>query len=137
MIKEIIHLENNENHKNDHCFYKISNFINYLCSKFKEYYIPMQNITLGESMISYKGRSSFKAYIPSKPHKWGIKLYSVCESNSGYCLNCAFDPGKSDKNRIKSTDLLMLKYFVNKFHIVYTSDSEELKIRIPLAKRTF
>jgi len=122
MLREIFHLENNEIHKNEHCFFKISPLISYLCTQFRQFYIPNQCLSLDESLISYRGRSSFKFYMPLKPSKFGIKLHCVCESNSGYCLNCLLDPGKSDKNRIKTVDKLateLLKYFTNQFHIVF------------------
>ncbi|GFN83568.1 PiggyBac transposable element-derived protein 4-like [Plakobranchus ocellatus] len=35
-------------------------------------------------MIPFKGRSRFKVYMKDKLTKWGIKLYELCESSSGY-----------------------------------------------------
>jgi len=107
MIRHIFHLEINEIHKGEHCFFKILPLINYLCAQFRKYYIPQQNLSLDESMISYRGKASFKVYISSKPTKWGgIKLYCVCESDSGYRINCVFSPG--DKKRKISIDSVVI-----------------------------
>ena len=45
-------------------------------------------------MIKFKGRSCLKVYIKNKPTKWGFKLYNLCESTSGYCLNIIPYAGK-------------------------------------------
>ena len=39
-------------------------------------------------------------YIPSKPIKWGFKLYYLVDSNSNYLYNVIFEPGKNNKNLI-------------------------------------
>jgi hypothetical protein len=38
-------------------------------------------------MIRFKGRLYFRQYMPNKPIKWGIKVWAMCESTSGYCLD--------------------------------------------------
>jgi hypothetical protein len=38
-------------------------------------YQPKKNQSIDEGMIAYKGRFSAKQYIPSKPIKWGIKVW--------------------------------------------------------------
>ncbi|KAM3936742.1 piggyBac transposable element-derived protein 4-like [Leptodactylus fuscus] len=47
-------------------------------------YIPDQNIAIDESLISFKGRLKFRQYLPSKRARYGIKMYKLCESSSGY-----------------------------------------------------
>ena len=37
-------------------------------------------------MIKYNGRLLWKQYMPKKPTKWGIQLWFLCDSISGYCL---------------------------------------------------
>ena len=37
-----------------------------------------------ETMAKFKGRLSFRQYLPSKPTKWGVKIWSLCESTTGY-----------------------------------------------------
>ena len=35
-------------------------------------------------MIKFKGRLAFRQYMPAKPIKWGIKVWAMCESKTGY-----------------------------------------------------
>ncbi|XP_040066681.1 piggyBac transposable element-derived protein 4-like [Ixodes scapularis] len=39
-----------------------------------------QALCVDDQMVSFKGHSSLKQYIPSKPHKWGHKMYVLCDS---------------------------------------------------------
>lgn len=36
-------------------------------------------------MIAYKGRLSFKQYLPAKPTKFGIKVWERASPRNGYC----------------------------------------------------
>ena len=47
-------------------------------------YIPMQELSLDEGIMPYKGRLSIKTYNPQKPDKYGVKIYFLCEAVSGY-----------------------------------------------------
>lgn len=38
-------------------------------------------------MIAYKGRISFRQYMPKKPTKYGIKVWMAADSSNGYVLN--------------------------------------------------
>eukprot|EP01022_Parablepharisma_sp_SALTPOND_P003169 TRINITY_DN11262_c0_g1_i1.p1 TRINITY_DN11262_c0_g1~~TRINITY_DN11262_c0_g1_i1.p1 ORF type:complete len:369 (-),score=4.95 TRINITY_DN11262_c0_g1_i1:139-1245(-) len=122
MTREILHLADNKEHKSEHCFYKISSFMKNITFQFRKYYAPSQHLSLDESMISYKGRAVFKVYIPTKPTKWGVKLHSLCESGTGYCLNFKLDPGKSIKKPsgyLYTLALELLKYNLGLYHTVY------------------
>lgn len=44
---------------------------------------PRKNQSIDEAMIPYKGRFSAKQYVPSKPVKWGIKVWMRCDTTSG------------------------------------------------------
>ena len=53
--------------------WKLRWFLNHLTTRFQEVYTPYQNCTIDESMIKFKGRLSFRQYLPAKPIKWGDK----------------------------------------------------------------
>lgn len=63
---------------------KISNYLDYIDNKFKEYFVPEKEITIDESIVKFKGRSSFVTYNPKKLTKWGIRIYILADSNTGY-----------------------------------------------------
>ncbi|KAJ1154260.1 hypothetical protein NDU88_007014 [Pleurodeles waltl] len=52
------------------------------------------NIVVDESLILYKGRLLFRQYIASKRARYGIKLYILCESSSGYVYSLRVYTGK-------------------------------------------
>ena len=60
-------------------------------------YTPSQNLSPDESMIMFKGRLGWVQYMPKKPVKWGIKVFALCESNSGYTVNLKLYTGKEEE----------------------------------------
>ena len=66
---------------------KIRPIANYLKRRFADFYKPTRCMCVDEAMIAYKGRSSLKQYMPSKPTKWGIKVWELCDSENGYCVD--------------------------------------------------
>ncbi|XP_023725727.1 piggyBac transposable element-derived protein 4 [Cryptotermes secundus] len=64
--------------------FKIYPVIQHLSRKFQILYLPGQNIAIDESLTLWKGRLSFKQYLPLKAAKFGIKTFELCESSSGY-----------------------------------------------------
>ncbi|XP_064108750.1 piggyBac transposable element-derived protein 5-like isoform X1 [Macrobrachium nipponense] len=49
--------------------------------------VPSQNLSLNEGMMPYKGRLSIKVYNPKKPKKYGVKIFFITESNTGYVVD--------------------------------------------------
>ena len=62
----------------------VSGFLEYINSKFLDYFTPGEQICVDESTIKFKGRISFITYNPKKPTKWGIRVYTLADSNTGY-----------------------------------------------------
>ena len=44
-------------------------------------------LTVDEQLLEFHGRVRFKQYIASKPGKFGIKIFWVCDASTSYCLN--------------------------------------------------
>jgi len=52
--------------------FKVRPLLDHLVTKFRD--IPMpQRVCVDEQMVPFKGASSLKQYLPSKPHKYGYK----------------------------------------------------------------
>ena len=65
-----------------------------LNASFAAHFTPTEHLTLDEAMCAWKGRSPIKQYIPSKPHKWGYKIY--CLASENYLLHFEVYEGKED-----------------------------------------
>lgn len=65
-----------------------------LNASFAAHFTPTQHLSLDEAMVAYKGRATNKQYIPSKPHKWGYKIY--CLASENYLLHFEVYEGKEE-----------------------------------------
>ncbi|XP_063843269.1 piggyBac transposable element-derived protein 3-like [Scylla paramamosain] len=60
--------------------FKVRPLLDHLQSKFRS--IPMQQMCcIDEMIVPFKGNSYLKQYIPSKPHKWGFKVFALCDTS--------------------------------------------------------
>ncbi|CAM4849271.1 unnamed protein product [Rotaria magnacalcarata] len=50
-------------------------------------YTPGGSLTVDEQLIPTRGRCNFRQYIPSKPGKYGLKIFWCCDSDTVYPLN--------------------------------------------------
>lgn len=50
------------------------------------------------SLFPYCGWTRFTQYIPSKPSKYGIKIWCVCDSSTNYSLKGQIYKGKRPNN---------------------------------------
>lgn len=62
----------------------------------KTNYQPYQNITIDEQLFPFRGRCSFKQYIPSKPAKYGIKVFWAADAATHYPLRGEIYYGSED-----------------------------------------
>ncbi|KAG8224460.1 hypothetical protein J437_LFUL003183 [Ladona fulva] len=74
--------------------FKIFPILSRLNRNFQSQYIPDRNIAINESMPLWKGRLSFRQYLPLKASKFGIKTFELCESESGYLWSVLVYTGK-------------------------------------------
>ena len=49
-------------------------------------YAPRLNLTINEQLVTFRGCCPFRQYMPSKPGKYGIKIWAICDSISHYLL---------------------------------------------------
>lgn len=74
--------------------YKIRPFIEQLKQNFQNYYGPTMEQAVDETMVKFKGRISFKQYMPLKPIKRGYKIWVRADLN-GYVCDFDIYTGKS------------------------------------------
>lgn len=86
-IFRYLHLQDNNTACVSDKLWKVRWFLDYLSSRFQELYEVNGQVTVDESMVKFKGRLAFRQYLPMKPTKWGIKVWVMAESSTGYCAN--------------------------------------------------
>jgi len=60
----------------------------------QSYYTVSEYTTVDEKLEAFRGRCSFRQYIPSKPAKYGIKIFALCDARTYYTLNMEIYCGK-------------------------------------------
>ncbi|CAG4963420.1 unnamed protein product [Parnassius apollo] len=76
--------------------YKIRPMIKILNSAFQSGGVCSSSQSIDECMIKFKGRSTLKQYMPKKPVKRGFKVWSRCDSLTGYLYQFEIYTGKKD-----------------------------------------
>ncbi|KAF7229687.1 transcript variant X2 [Nothobranchius furzeri] len=61
-------------------------------------YNPGEDVCVDEQLIGFGGRCNFKQYMPSKPAKYGIKLWVVCDVATSYAWGIIPYLGKMTKD---------------------------------------
>lgn len=84
---------------------KIREIMDIIKGKFLAFFFkPMQKVVIDGSLVLFRGRLSFNQYIPSKRHRFGIKMFVLCDCETGYMLDFVIYTA-SDAD-IKKTDPL-------------------------------
>ena len=104
--------------------FKVRPVLTYVRSKFETNFSPTKNIAVDEGMVAFRGRFSFRQYMPAKPTKYGIKVWMAADSSNGYVLNFDVYLGKEVRNRRihgLGYDVVtkLVTPFMNKNHHVY------------------
>ena len=84
---------------------KIKPFIDLILNKFMKNYIPNQKISIDESLLEWKGNLSWVQYIPAKRKRFGMKIFELCESSTGYIWNFFVHAGSDTTYMEKYMDL--------------------------------
>lgn len=90
-----LHFCDNENVDQNDRLFKIRLIIDHFRQKFKDSLYPFENLAIDESLILFKGRLSFRQYIPSKRHRFGIKFFVLADCETGYILDFIIYTGSS------------------------------------------
>ena len=83
--------------------FKIRPVIDTLITKFQDVYTPEEQLTIDEAICPFRGRIFFRVYIKGKPHKYGIKIFELCEAKSDYVYNLDVYTGAHPTNSEHNT----------------------------------
>jgi len=96
LLVKFLHFSNNEeqNASQDRLA-KLTPLWILLKARFNSVYMPGSVITIDETIVPWRGRLSFRQYVPGKSQKYGVKIYKVADTN-GYTWNFIIDTGKQN-----------------------------------------
>lgn len=76
---------------------KVDSFIDHFRNKSKELFQPFQNVAIDERLVKSKHRSGIRQYIANKPAKFGLKLWVLADSKTGYSYDFSVYTGKTNE----------------------------------------
>jgi hypothetical protein len=53
----------------------------------KNSYVPSEYLTIDEKLETFRGRCSFKQFMPNKPNKYGVKIFALADAKMYYTKN--------------------------------------------------
>lgn len=124
-----LHFTNNRNENKQDRVRKIRSVYDELRKKFKNVFVPFQKLVIDESLVLFKGRLAFKQYIPSKRHRFGIKLFVLCDCETGVIMDFITYTGKTTE--IPQNDpcgvsgavvKTLMQPYLGKGHTLYTDN---------------
>lgn len=132
LLLRFLHFADKGNHNKDDRIWKVREIISMFLSRYRKYFYPFQKLVIDESLMLFKGRLIFKQYIPSKRHRFGIKLFVLCDCETGIVLDMIVYTGTDiDIPKVSKNDptgmsgaivkRLMAPY-MGRGHILYTDN---------------
>ncbi|KAJ8965808.1 hypothetical protein NQ317_000436 [Molorchus minor] len=79
-------------------------------SNLPKHYNPSAYLTIDEILASFRGRCGFKVYIPSKPNRYGIKIYALVDAKLFYVIKLEVYLGKQPQGpfAVDNTNLALV-----------------------------
>ena len=96
LIRRFLHFVDNTDYKRgvSEKLFKIKPVLEYLQNKFKSLFHPEKFFAVDESLLLWKGRLSWKQYIPKKRSRFGIKSFELCDCSTSYLWNFIIYSGR-------------------------------------------
>jgi hypothetical protein len=128
-VLRMLHFSNNKDQTEGDRLHKVRGLFDKFLTIFQDSFILFQDLCVDESLVLFKGRLNFKQYIKTKRHRFGIKLYLLCDCETGYVSNFRVYTGK-DTNIELNPDLgvsgsvvtTLIAPYLNEGHTVYTDN---------------
>ena len=106
--------------------FKVRSLLDLLLRNLTSHYQLHRELSIDESMIPFKGRLSFRQFLPSKPIRFGIKCFVLAEAKSGYVANFQVYVGKegnaTEVNLSSRVVKDLMEKFQNKGHHLFTDN---------------
>lgn len=135
VLLRFLHFENEENASKDR-LYKIRPLTDKLISLFQTNNAPDENIVIDETVVSFRGRIIFRQYLPGKSHKYGVKLYKLCDVE-GYTFNFSIFAGKVNEFNTSTphTEEVVMNLMMPYLDRGHTLATDNYYTSVPLCKK--
>lgn len=125
-----LHFCDNDNMDKNDRLCKIRCVVDHFKNSFQHSLYPFQNIVIDESLQSFSDQVSFRQYIPSKRHKFGIKFFVIVDCETGYILDFIIYTGSTTEikdfheqfGKSGNIVLSLTENYWNKGHRLYTDN---------------
>ena len=93
----MLHFSDNEISESGDRLAKIQPLIDMLQKNFQSLFRPEEDAVIDETLVPWRGRLTFRQYIPNKTHRYGVKLFKLFKlcSMVGYTWALKVYSGKS------------------------------------------
>lgn len=134
LLLRCIHFADNTLAKDADKTHKFREILDMLQRKFCAEYIPGETVAIDETMVPFRGRLSFLQYVPGKGHKYGIKVFKLCNS-VGYTLRMVTYTGRTDGVSNTLAERIVLELMHNYLGEGRTVITDNYYTSVPLAKQ--
>ena len=125
-ILRCLHFSDNTQRDGNDKLGKVRPVITHLRRRYKELFTPYQDLCIDESLLLWRGRLGFRQYIPSKRHRYGIKLFVLCDVQTDYILDFIVYTGLTtdiEHEKVLGISGSVVKTFLRdyfqKYHVLY------------------
>ena len=94
LLLSMLHFSDNETSESGDRLAKIQPLIDMLQKNFQSLFRPEEDVVIDETLVPWRGRLTFRQYIPNKTHRYGVKRFKFC-SMVGYTWALKVYSGKS------------------------------------------
>ncbi|XP_069160792.1 piggyBac transposable element-derived protein 4-like [Procambarus clarkii] len=126
LILKCLHFKNNAKEDRHDRLWKVRKMFSDIRGKFRDYFVPAQNVIIDESLVLFKRRLAFKQYIPSKRHRFGLKFFVLCDCETGIVLDMILYsgtdvdiPAQDERGFSGSVVKTLMEPLLNKGHILF------------------
>ena len=94
-LLSMLHIVDPQTEEKTNKLRKVDKFVNIFKGHCMSLYQPHKEVAIDERIVKSKHRSGIRQYIKNKPIKFGIKLWVLAESKTGYTFNFDVYAGKN------------------------------------------
>jgi len=90
LLLRFIHFADNQSRGVDDRLYKVRQLLELLERNFTTCRKPGETVAIDETMVPWRGRLVFRQYNPGKSHKYGVKIYKLCDPKGYTYTSCVY-----------------------------------------------